>query len=168
MQARAAERYSLTHLHPFIQQIELATTEKHSARVVQLHVSFGLHTFTRAVGAHDKDEDFYRDNREVRAFCPARYQRSLGLPGIIRTLEVRRCEFARGERPNPLPCPARPCATRHGPATSALTFTRGAQKRETPLVAGFRQSGSTYLPPGRTSCEAGVHRAGFRALRDRF
>jgi hypothetical protein len=97
---RAVERYSLTHLHPVIQQIELATTGKHSARVVQLHVSFGLHTFTRAVEAHDMDEDLYRDNREVRTFCPARYKRSLELPGIIRTLETRRCEFARGERSN--------------------------------------------------------------------
>jgi hypothetical protein len=97
---RAAERYSLAHLHPFIQKIDLKTTEKHSARVVQLHVSFGLHTFTRAVEVHDKGEDLYRDNREVRAFCPARYERSLGLPGIIRTLEVRRCQFARSERGN--------------------------------------------------------------------
>jgi hypothetical protein len=39
----------------------------------------------------------------------------------------------------------------------------GTHKRETPLVAGFRQSGSAYLPPGQTSCEAGVHRAGFCA-----
>lgn len=67
---------------------------------MQLHVSFGLHTFTRAVEAHDRDEDLYRDNREVRAFCAARYKRSLELPGIIRTLEIRRCEFARGERGN--------------------------------------------------------------------
>lgn len=37
------------------------------------------------------------------------------------------------------------------------------QKCETPPEAGFRQSGSTYLPPGRTSCEAGVHQAGFCA-----
>ncbi len=97
---KAAERYSLTHLHPFIQKIELATTKKHSARVVQLHVSFGLHTFTRAVEAHDKGEQLYRDNREVRAFCPARYKRSLDLTGSIRTLEILRCEFARGERGN--------------------------------------------------------------------
>ena len=95
-----AERYSLAHLHPFIQEIELAATEKHSARIVQLHVSFGLHTFTRAVQAHDRDGDLYWDNREVRTFCPARYKRSLELPGIIRTLETRRCEFARGERGN--------------------------------------------------------------------
>jgi hypothetical protein len=67
---------------------------------VQLHDSFGLHTFTRAVEAHDRKEVLYRDNREVRAFCPVRYKRSLDLPGIVRTLEIRRCEFARGERGN--------------------------------------------------------------------
>jgi predicted transcriptional regulator of viral defense system len=37
------------------------------------------------------------------------------------------------------------------------------QKRGTPLVAGFRQSGFSYLPPGQTSCEADVRRAGFCA-----
>jgi hypothetical protein len=36
-------------------------------------------------------------------------------------------------------------------------------KRETPLEAGFRHSGSAYLPPGQTSCEAGVRLAGFCA-----
>ena len=36
-------------------------------------------------------------------------------------------------------------------------------KRETPLEAGFRHSGSAYLPPGQTSCEAGAHLAGFCA-----
>jgi hypothetical protein len=91
-----AERYSLAHLHPFVQQIELAATEKHSACAVRLFVSFGLHTFTRAIEAHDGDNEIYRDNREARTFCPERYRRSFDLPNIIRTLERRRCEFARG------------------------------------------------------------------------
>jgi hypothetical protein len=38
----------------------------------------------------------HRDNREARTFCRTRYQRSFQLPEIIRTLETRRCEFARG------------------------------------------------------------------------
>lgn len=42
-------------------------------------------------------------------------------------------------------------------------MSRQSQKCETPPEAGFRQSGSTYLPPGRTSREAGVHQAGFCA-----
>ena len=92
----AAERYSLSHLHPFIQRIELAATHKHPARTVGLYVSFGLHTFTRSMAPHDGDHELYRDNREVRTFCTVRYRRSLDLPAVIRTLDTRRCEFARG------------------------------------------------------------------------
>lgn len=92
----AFERYSLSHLHPFIRSLELPSTDKHQGRKVQLHVSFGLHTFTRAIQAHDCDHQLYRDNREVRTFCTERHARSQELPTIIRTLESRRCEFARG------------------------------------------------------------------------
>jgi hypothetical protein len=53
-------------------------------------------TRSRAIEAHDGDNEIYRDNRETRTFCPERYQRSFDLPNIIRTLERRRCEFARG------------------------------------------------------------------------
>jgi hypothetical protein len=90
------ERYPLSHLHPFIQRIELESAGIHSAVAVDLYISFGLHTFTRSIEPYDKDRQFYRDNREIRKFCPERYRRSLELPAIIRTLEQRRCEFARG------------------------------------------------------------------------
>ena len=92
----AGEHYTLSHLHPFRQRIELPTTDKHPARIVDLYVCFGLHTFTRAIEADDGSHQFYRDNRETRTFCPTRYRRSFELPSIIRTLETRRCEFARG------------------------------------------------------------------------
>lgn len=92
----ATEHNSLAHLHPFRQRIELPATVKHSACIVDLHVCFGLHTFTRATEPGDRHHQFYRDNRETRTFCPMRYQRSFELPAIIRTLETRRCEFARG------------------------------------------------------------------------
>lgn len=92
----ALERYSLSHLHPFTQAIELPSAQLHPARSVRLHVSFGLHTFTRSVELHHGDHEFYRDNREVRTFCKDRYARSSELPHIIRTLAIRRCEFARG------------------------------------------------------------------------
>ena len=94
----ATEHYALAHLHPFIQQIELATTDKHSASRVELYISFGLHTFTRAIEPQDGDHEIYRDNREARTFCLQRYHRSFELPRIFRTLEKRRCEFARGMR----------------------------------------------------------------------
>jgi hypothetical protein len=128
----ATERYSLSHLHPFVRQIELAETNRHAARIVDLHVSFGLHTFTRATEAHDGSHELYQDNREVRTFCRDR---------------------------DPLPRFAGPCAARYQAATPAIA----PQKRETPHMAGFRQSGSAYLPPGQTSCEAGMHLAGFCA-----
>jgi hypothetical protein len=90
------ECYSLAHLHPFIQAVELPVTGRHPARSVRLHVSFGLHTFTRSIERYDGDHELYRDNREVRTFCKARHARSIELPHIIRTLGIRRCEFARG------------------------------------------------------------------------
>ena len=92
----AAQRYSLSHLHPFVHPTDLAATDKHPARTVQLYVSFGMHTFTRSIEPHDEDHEFYCDNREVRTFCPTRYQKSVDLPGIFRSLETHRCEFARG------------------------------------------------------------------------
>jgi hypothetical protein len=92
----ASERYTMSHLHPFRQRIELPATDKLAPRVVDLHVCFGLHTFTRTIGPYDESRQLYRDNRETRTFCPTRYRRSFELPAIIRTLEARRCEFARG------------------------------------------------------------------------
>ena len=65
----ATEHYTLAHLHPFVQRIELTGSDKHADRTVELYVSFGLHTFTRAVEAHDGDQEIYRDNREARTFC---------------------------------------------------------------------------------------------------
>lgn len=44
------------------------------------------------------------------------------------------------------------------------TWAQGLEARN-PAKAGFRQSGSSYLPPGQTSEEAGVHQAGFCAPR---
>ena len=92
----ASERYSLAHLHPFIRTVELPSSARHAVQIVRVHISFGLHTFTRAIELRDNDNQLYRDNREVRTFCPERHARSLELPHIVRTLEHRRCEFARG------------------------------------------------------------------------
>lgn len=73
-----------------------AISSPESARTVDLHVAFGLHTFTRASEPGDTHHELYGDNRETRTFCPIRYRRSFELPNIVRTLEKRRCEFARG------------------------------------------------------------------------
>lgn len=76
--------------------MELAAIGRQPARNVELYVAFGLHTFTRASEPDDGHDELYRDNRETRTFCQTRYRRSFELPRIIRTLETRRCEFARG------------------------------------------------------------------------
>lgn len=94
----AGERYSLAHLHPFTRTLEFPATEKHAAQSLRLHIAFSLHTFTRAVTLSDSDQDLYRDNREIRTFCVERHARSFQLPHIFRTIESRRCEFARGRR----------------------------------------------------------------------
>lgn len=91
-----AKRYSLAHLHPFSRIIELPARDDHLPRSVRLHVSFSLHTFTRAWNPLDAPGDAYGDNREVRTFCMERYERSFGLPAIFRTIESRRCEFTHG------------------------------------------------------------------------
>ena len=91
-----AKRYSLAHLHPFSRVIELPAREGHSPRNVRLHVSFSLHTFTRAWEPGDAPGSSYGDNREVRTFCMERYERSFELPAIFRTIESRRCEFTQG------------------------------------------------------------------------
>ena len=93
---RAEERYSLAHLHPFVRPLHLRQTARYAARDVQLYLSFGLHTFTRATTFSDRPEDVYRDNREARTFCKERYRNSFDLPEIFRSIETRRCEFARG------------------------------------------------------------------------
>src|SRR4051812_4249801 len=65
----ANERYTLSHLHPFVRRIELAATGKNPARKAKLYVAFGLHTFTRAIEPGDGHHDLYRDNREARTFA---------------------------------------------------------------------------------------------------
>jgi hypothetical protein len=62
---------------------------------VTLHVSFSLHTFTRGLDPDDPVECHYRDSREIRVFDPVRYHHSSLLPQIMRTLQHRRCEFAK-------------------------------------------------------------------------
>ena len=125
-------------VHPFIQQIELATTEKHSARVVQLHVSFGLHTFTRAVEAHDRDDDLRSASiQEGRTKCGAP-DGAIGVPTGTKQTFTR-------QWPNPLSCAAWPCATRHDPATSALIPVARSSETRNPACSGV-SSVRVHLP----------------------
>lgn len=93
-----AKRYSLSHLHPCSRVIELPDREGSPPLRVRLHVSFGLHTFTRSGEVLDIPGSSYADDREVRTFCMERYERSFELPAIFQTIERRRCEFTHGLR----------------------------------------------------------------------
>jgi hypothetical protein len=75
--------------------VPLTATPIRAAHDVTLHVSFSLHTFTRGLDPDDPLECHYRDSREIRAFDPVRYHHSLLLPQVMRTLQHRRCEFAK-------------------------------------------------------------------------
>jgi hypothetical protein len=58
--------------------------------MVKVHVSFGLHTFTRAIKADDLPEDNYSDNREKRCFDYEPYEHSHRLPTIVREIPTSR------------------------------------------------------------------------------
>lgn len=89
--------FGLNHLHPFRYEVALAAKTGLPARVVLVHVGFGMHCFTRKVEVDDDPSDYYADDRETRTFCLERYQLSRELPKIVRTLGMRRCGFAKDD-----------------------------------------------------------------------
>lgn len=89
--------FPLNHLHPF--RYELETED---GRSVEIRVAFAIHCFTRGCDAADEPSQFYRDDREVRTFCPDRYALSSRLPLIARELATRKCGFAKHENYVPI------------------------------------------------------------------
>jgi hypothetical protein len=87
---RSGESYCLKHLHPLDFDHVMPATETHPGVMVKVHVSFGLHTFTRAIKADDLPEDNYSDNREKRCFDYERYEHSHRLPTIVREIPTSR------------------------------------------------------------------------------
>lgn len=85
--------YLLDHLHPHRWEITIPAIGKHPARLLQLAVSYSLHCFTRRPkdGETIPGDAWYSDNRESRVFDVLRWELSQYLPGIIATLEQRRC-----------------------------------------------------------------------------
>ena len=76
---RSGESYCLKHLHPIDFDHVMPASETHPSVMVKVHVSFGLHTFTRDHSrADDLPEDSYSDNREKRCFDCERYEISAG------------------------------------------------------------------------------------------
>lgn len=89
--------YSLDHLHPFRLDYYLGATLTRNAVHADIYVGFGLHCFTRKVRDARPPVEPYADTREVRDFCLERYEHSLRLPQIIRTLEERQCGFGKND-----------------------------------------------------------------------
>lgn len=90
-------QFDLTHLHPLQMRCDLPPNGGIPAKVVTINVGFGLHTFTEHREPGHAPGTAVRDNREVRTFCPIRYQGSLKLPDIVRELPGHKCQFAKNE-----------------------------------------------------------------------
>ncbi|NII05038.1 hypothetical protein [Luteibacter anthropi] len=89
--------YPLNHLHPFKFDIELPATSKMEGVVVNVHVGFGLHCFTRKILPGDCESERYGDDREQRTFCRERYALSKGLRAVVESLKNRQCGFAKDD-----------------------------------------------------------------------
>lgn len=87
------QTFDLGHLHPSTLSITIPATSKDPARNLRIAVSYSLHCFTRDPLPAEAvlSNMWYRDNREQRVFDSARWECSLLLPGIIGSLERRRC-----------------------------------------------------------------------------
>lgn len=85
--------YDLTHLHPFQFEYLVLADAKNSERRYLIDAHFGLHCFTHKPepGRTHVAELSYSDSREMRIFCPHRYEWSKKLPDIIRGIGDRKC-----------------------------------------------------------------------------
>ena len=91
--------YDLSHLHPYHREYVVAAKGNNPERRFSLHVSYGLHCFTRKpyAGEQAPPAGWYSDSRETRVFCPERWELSKQLPEIIGTLGQRQCRHTDGE-----------------------------------------------------------------------
>ncbi|MCK0769365.1 hypothetical protein [Chromohalobacter canadensis] len=89
----AGEVFDLSHLHPYETEYVVPAKGSNPERRFKVSVSFGLHCFTKTSDdvAAVPDDGWYADNRERRAFCHERWKLSKMLPGIIETLDSRKC-----------------------------------------------------------------------------
>lgn len=87
--------YDLTHVHDHNVSCTLPATIMRPTSTHDVHVTYGLHCFTKdpPPGPVDPAHIYYR-NPEGRVFCPARYQITLELGGIMATLVDRNCQEA--------------------------------------------------------------------------
>lgn len=90
------ESYSLEHLSASVRELVIAPNPRAPERRISLAVTYGLHCFSRSID-DVKSTNLVRDGREQRAFDLERYRLSRALPGIIDSLDLRRC-FHTGHR----------------------------------------------------------------------
>ncbi|PCI34337.1 MAG: hypothetical protein COB54_00665 [Alphaproteobacteria bacterium] len=87
------QEYNLDHLHPFEYNLTVPAQGHKPERKYRLNVIFSLHCFTRG----QKDEEVipaeykYSDTRETRIFDIERYNLSIKLPDIVRSLSDMKC-----------------------------------------------------------------------------
>lgn len=93
------QEYDLRHLHPYIITQSIEAKGKNPRREFRLNVSYSLHCFTRNPkdGEEISDDLAYSDSREKRIFCFERWELSMKLPEIVRTLQQRRCLHTESE-----------------------------------------------------------------------
>lgn len=84
--------YRLAHLAGFEMPIVGRDGTVHGVA----RVSFGLHTFTREWRATDPLDHKMVVDGEVRCFCPARHNLSLGLPAILQAACSGNAHFSKG------------------------------------------------------------------------
>ncbi len=91
----AGRIYDLAHLHPFRYTLLLAERPGQPAREVEVRVAFSAHAFTTGcLITEDPDHHYSTGPRDLRKFCPARYELSKRLPDVVRKLDGRKCFFA--------------------------------------------------------------------------
>lgn len=86
--------YELSHLHPFRYALLLPERPNLTAREVEIRVAFSAHTFTTGCLISETPDFHYSTGpRDLRKFCPTRYEFSKMLPDVARSLDNRKCFF---------------------------------------------------------------------------
>jgi hypothetical protein len=87
--------YDLSHLHPIRYPLLLPARQNQPAQEVEVRVGFSAHTFTTGcLIAEVPDNQYSTGPRDLRRFCPDRYEFSKLLPDAVRKLDGRKCFFA--------------------------------------------------------------------------